>query len=74
MKNQFDIETFVRMVMLLNEIITRKEFGSEGMTYKERICRVLEKMEVSPGFDKISKLVKGETYYSMSLVRLMIGS
>ncbi len=25
-KNQFDIETFIKMVLLLNEIITRKEF------------------------------------------------
>jgi hypothetical protein len=40
-KHQFDIDTFVRMVMLLNEIITRKEFANEDMTYKERICRVL---------------------------------
>ena len=31
-------------------------------------------MEVSAGFEKISKLVKGETYYSMSLVRTIIGT
>ena len=39
------------MILLLNEIITRKEFLEEGnLSPKERICRVLEKMEVSPGF------------------------
>jgi hypothetical protein len=29
-------------------------------------------MEVSAGFEKISKLVKGETYYAMSLIRLIL--
>ena len=30
-------------------------------------------MEVSAGFEKMAKLIKGETYYSMSLVRLVAG-
>lgn len=31
-------------------------------------------MEVSAGFEKMAKLIKGETYYSMSLVRLVAGN
>jgi hypothetical protein len=30
-------------------------------------------MEVSAGFQKVSKQVKGESYFSMSLVRLIMG-
>lgn len=40
----------------------------------DKICRVLERMEVSAGFEKMAKLIKGETYYSMSLVRLVAGN
>lgn len=31
-------------------------------------------MEVSAGFEKMAKLIRGETYYSMSLVRLIAGN
>jgi len=69
------METFIKMILLLTEIITKKELSMDrNISPTERICRVLEKMEVSVGFEKISKLVKGETYYSMSLVRTMIGN
>ncbi len=68
------MESFVKMILLLAEIITKKEYTEGENNPIDKICRVLEKMEVSAGFEKISKLVKGETYYSMSLVRLIIGN